>query len=382
MKIAFISTFFTGATLPLMKHLSERGHKTDLYLICKQGQKGVETMPYDHPIKGDKIVQLNKSNQIYQYLYAQSDIFLIPYFTVRNRRYLIGFLPYFRNKLIFHKMVSRVLAEKYDAIYLIGNEEHDAIICKALKNRGFKNVFVAYHEVVQDHVENPQLKYSVKQTMNLGYPLITYSKHTMDELRTLSGFKDINVCYFGPFETYHLFDSDEPLIRGKYVLFIGAILPYKGLSFFYDTVCHQLADLDCRFVVAGKGYDSVIEDIKKNNRFVLLNRYLTETEFANLVRFASCIVCPYVAGSQSGITQTAMVYGTPVVATKVGAFPEFIEDGKNGYLVDYGDEMQLVTAIKKVVVEKEYVPAYVPKQLNWEIIAQQVEDLIMKFIGY
>ena len=59
MKIAFISTFFTGATLPLMKYLSERGHKTDLYLICKIGQKGMETIPYDEPIKGDKIVQLN-----------------------------------------------------------------------------------------------------------------------------------------------------------------------------------------------------------------------------------------------------------------------------------------------------------------------------------
>jgi hypothetical protein len=34
------------------------------------------------------------------------------------------------------------------------------------------------------------------------------------------------------------------------------------------------------------------------------------------------------ADTQSGITQTAMVYGVPVVATKIGAFPEFIEEGK------------------------------------------------------
>lgn len=376
MKIAFISTFFTGATLPLMKYLSERGHKTDLYLICKQGQKGMETMPYDEPIKGDKIVQLNKSNQIYKYLNAHTDIFLTPYFTVRNRRYLVGFLPYFRNRLIFHKMISKILAKKYDAIYLIATEEHDAIICRSLKRRGFKNIIVAYHEVVESHVEKPQLKYAVRQTMDLGFPLVTYSKNVRDELSKLSGLKNIDVCNFGPFETYHLFDSDVPLIAGKYVLFIGAILPYKGLSFFHDTVCNQLKGLDCNFVVAGSGKDSTLEKIKSNDRFTLVNRYLSETEFANFVRFASCIVCPYVAGSQSGITQTAMVYGTPVVATKVGAFSEFIEEGKNGYLVDYGNEEQLAVAIRKIVVDKKYQKSYVPKQLDWNTISKEVEHLL------
>ncbi len=377
MRIAFISTFFTGATLPLMKHLAERGHKTDLYLICKQGQKGMETMPYDTPINGDNIVMLNKGNQIYKYLDVNSDIFLTPYFIVRNRRYLVGFLPYFRNRLIFHKMISKVLAKKYDVIYLIANEEHDAQICRLLKRKGVTNIVVAYHEVVQNHVEEPQLKYAVRKTMNLGFPLVTYSRHTRDELSKLTGLKNIHVCYFGPFETYHLFDSNVPMINEKYVLFIGAILPYKGLSFFYNAVCEQLADLDCKFVVAGSGHEPIIEEIKSNNRFILINRYLTETEFANLTRFASCVVCPYVAGSQSGITQTAMVYGTPVVATKVGAFPEFIEEGKNGFLVDYGDTLQLANAIKKIVLGHEFVKSYVPRQLAWKNIAQQVEALLL-----
>ncbi len=376
MKIAFISTFFTGATLPLMKHLSDRGHQTDLYLICKQGQKGMETMPYDKPVKGDKIVQLRKNNKIYKYLDAQCDIFLTPYYTVRNRKYLVGFLPYFRNRFIFHNMISRILTKKYDAVYLIVNEEHDAIICKSLRNRGQKNIVVAYHEVVENHMERPRLKYAVRQTMNLGFPIVTYSKHVRDELSNLVSLKNINVCYFGPFETYRLFDSDVPLIDGKYVLFIGAILPYKGLPFFYDTVCNQLTDFDCKFVVAGSGNDSILDKIKANNQFKLINRYLTEKEFANLVRFASCIVCPYAAGSQSGITQTAMVYGTPVVATKVGAFPEFIEEGKNGYLVDFGDERKMAKEIRKIVEEKKYVPSYVPKHLDWNKISKKVEVLL------
>ena len=68
MKIAFISTFFTGSTLPLMKHLSEKGYQTDLYLFCRQRSKAAETFRFDKPISGVKIQQTCKDNQIYSYM--------------------------------------------------------------------------------------------------------------------------------------------------------------------------------------------------------------------------------------------------------------------------------------------------------------------------
>lgn len=380
MKIAFISTFFTGATLPLMKHLADKGYTTDLYLLCKQGQKGLETLPFDEPVFGNRISQMKQDNQIYNYLdFERSKIYLTPYYIVQNRKYLVGFIPYFKNKWIFHQMITKILKEEYDVIYIIANEEHDAIICRSFKKRGCKNVVVAYHEVVTNHVETPELKYAVRQTMNLGYPLLVYSQNTKKSLEKLSGNSNIHVCYFGPFETYHLFDSKEPIIKDKYILFIGSILPYKGLSFFYEAAHDYLLNSGYKVVVAGKGYDSSIEQMKKDNRFILINRYLSETEFANLTQFASCIVCPYVSGSQSGITQTAMVYGTPVVATKIGAFPEFIEEGKNGFLVDYGNKLQLAEAITRVVDGKEYDDTFVPQQLKWNAIAQKTVALLTSF---
>ena len=80
MKIAFISTFFTGATLPLMKHLADKGHTTDLFLLCKQGLKGLETLPFDEPVFGNRISQIRQENQIYNYLnFERSKIYLTPY---------------------------------------------------------------------------------------------------------------------------------------------------------------------------------------------------------------------------------------------------------------------------------------------------------------
>lgn len=377
MKIAFISTFFTGSTLPLMKHLSEKGNQTDLYLFCKQGAIAAETFRFDKPISGAEIQQTSKDNQIYSYLDSSSNIYLAPYHLVRNRKYLIGFIPYFRNVLLIHKIVALLKKRDYDSIYVIVHEEHDAILCKLLKSKGFQNVVVAYHEVVENHVENPKLKKVVTETIHLGYPIITYSRHTQEMLQRLSGNKDVHVTYFGPFEAYRLFDTATPLIEEPYVLYIGSILPYKGLPFLYKTISEYFKSPSFKVVVAGSGNDSVLNDIKNDKRFVLINKYVSDKDFANLIRYAKCIICPYVSGSQSGITQSAMVFGTPVVATKVGAFPEFIENGKNGYLVDYGDTKGMAMAISKIL-DGKFLQGFVPEHLKWDNIAKQVIKILRR----
>lgn len=377
MKIAFISTFFTGSTLPLMKHLSEKGYQTDLYLFCRQRSKAAETFRFDKPISGVKIQQTCKDNQIYSYMDPSSNIYLVPYHLVRNRKYLIGFIPYFRNVLLIHKIVSLLKKRDYDSIYVIVHEEHDAILCKLLKSKGFQNVVVAYHEVVENHVKNPRLKKVVTETIHLGYPIITYSRHTQEVLQRLSGKKNVHVTYFGPFEAYRLFDTATPLMEEPYVLYIGSILPYKGLPFLYKTICEYFISPSFKVVVAGSGTDSVLNDIRNDKRFVLINKYVSDKDFANLIRYAKCVICPYVSGSQSGITQSAMVFGTPVIATKVGAFPEFIELEKNGYLVDYGDAKGMAIAISKIL-EGKFLQGFVPEHLNWDNIAKQVIKIVCR----
>lgn len=378
MKIAFFTMFFTGATLPLMKHLTEEGHQTDLYLLSQQGQQEIETLTFDHPVHGSEIEALRKDNDIYRYLNKESNIFITPYRLVRNRRYLIGFWPWLKNLHIFKQLLKLIGKRKYDFIYIIVNEEHDAQICTMLKRQGFKNVAVAYHEVVECHTAAKRLKASVASTINLGYPIITYSRHTQQELAELTGRKDVHVIYFGPFETFRLFEQKQPIIGSPYVLFIGSILPYKGLSFLYDTVCKELPNPDYKIVVAGGGSDPVLSRMQHDNRFVVINRRLTDAEFANLTRHAHCIVCPYKAGSQSGITHVAMVFGTPVIATRVAAFEEFIEEGGNGWLVNYGDSKTLAALLNNVASKQKSTSSpHVPQELQWQNIVKTLTREIL-----
>ena len=50
----------------------------------------------------------------------------------------------------------------------------------------------------------------------------------------------------------------------------------------------------------------------------------------------------------------AMASGLPVVATRVGAVPEVIDDGVNGILIDPGDSGALTRAIKQILNEPAF----------------------------
>jgi glycosyltransferase involved in cell wall biosynthesis len=54
---------------------------------------------------------------------------------------------------------------------------------------------------------------------------------------------------------------------------------------------------------------------------------------------------PYISASTSGILMTAYVFGKPVVATRVGSLPEYVEDGVTGLLVPPADVEQLADTI-------------------------------------
>lgn len=372
MRIAFVSTFFTGATLPLMKHLADRQHQCDLYLMCRQEQTDIETLSFDKPVKGSDFSTIGKHNPIYNYLDESATITLIPYYIVRNRKYLVGLIPYFRNLFIIRQLASKIKQGKYDLAYINVNEEHDAIICEILAKFMRSKMVIAYHEVLESHTAEPKLKRVVTRTLNLGCPLITYSEHTKMQLKALSGKSDIWVVPFGPFETYRLFDTSVPIVSEPYVLFIGSIQPYKGLSFLYSTVVDRMKSFPLKIVVAGRGNDPTIEKVSNNEKFILINRFLLDAEFANLIKYARCVVCPYVSGSQSGVPMVAMVYGTPIVATRTAAFEEMIDDGKNGRLVDYGNGEQLSHAINDVAINRNFIPNYVPKRLRWNNIVEEL----------
>jgi len=61
---------------------------------------------------------------------------------------------------------------------------------------------------------------------------------------------------------------------------------------------------------------------------------LTNMEINEAYERSFCVWNAYRRSTQSGVLPKAFMFGTPVIASNIGSFPEFVRDGENGYLID------------------------------------------------
>lgn len=120
--------------------------------------------------------------------------------------------------------------------------------------------------------------------------------------------------------------------------FFGRIEPYKGLDLLI-TAFEKLPLNDVKLIVAGRGkIDRITENkITANNNITLINRYIQDDEYQNLMNQIDFVVLPYKRASQSGVIPMSFAFGKTVIATNVGALEEQIPIG-TGIVVEPNEE--------------------------------------------
>jgi glycosyltransferase involved in cell wall biosynthesis len=61
-----------------------------------------------------------------------------------------------------------------------------------------------------------------------------------------------------------------------------------------------------------------------------------------------CVWNLYRTSTQSGVLPKAFMFGTPVIASKIGSFPEFIQEGVNGRFASARDHEGTWTAFEEI----------------------------------
>jgi glycosyltransferase involved in cell wall biosynthesis len=134
-----------------------------------------------------------------------------------------------------------------------------------------------------------------------------------------------------------------PPPREPTLLFFGRMSRYKGLDVLLDAmprIWHRVPD--ARLVVAGAGPLPDAE-VLGDERIVVRNDHIPESEVPRLFRSASVVALPYVQASQSGVGSQAKAHGRPIVATWTGELPGLVADG-SGVVVPPRDEEALAEA--------------------------------------
>jgi glycosyltransferase involved in cell wall biosynthesis len=80
--------------------------------------------------------------------------------------------------------------------------------------------------------------------------------------------------------------------------------------------------------------------------------YVDDQTAANFFGRADLVVLPYLSASGSAVAAMAFHYGCPILATRTGAFPDVIDEGKTGFLVTPGSAEGLRSAIRPLTREQ------------------------------
>ncbi len=191
-----------------------------------------------------------------------------------------------------------------------------------------------------------------------------------------------------------IFKKDNK-IDGKVVLFVGALISGKGVQYLIKAMPQVLQECP-NIVLIITGGDGGFQDylIRLSKKVGIENKVLFTGPLYNkklLEAYSACdvFVLPSKREGLPTVILEAMASEKPVVATNVGGNPEVIEDGINGFLVEYGDEMKLAEKIIYLLKHEDIREKMGKngrkkvKDYSWKLIAEETEKVYNEVInGY
>ena len=153
--------------------------------------------------------------------------------------------------------------------------------------------------------------------------------------------------------------------------FFGRLAPYKGL----DVLARAMPRVwttrpDVHLHVAGAGDAGLV---LQDPRVRLDGEYLPEAELERFFAGVTVAALPYTEASQTGAGSTAIGYGVPIVASRLGGLPDLTLD--ESYLFEAGDDAGLAARIVAHLGDdasvRERVLAELAAPRSWAAVARR-----------
>lgn len=196
----------------------------------------------------------------------------------------------------------------------------------------------------------------------LHYYKKTYS--LIDKIIVPSEFYYHKFIEFGvPKENLYFLPNFLPLTKktidiekGEYYLYFGRISKEKGIK----TLLESFEKFPEKLILAGTGpmleeYQRIVKEKKQKN--VKFLGFCKKDKIEKLIQGSKCVIipsewyenCPYTA------IETLEI-GKPIIGSDQGGIPEFIEEGKNGFIFEKRNVESLTECLYKIeaLTKKEY----------------------------
>lgn len=126
----------------------------------------------------------------------------------------------------------------------------------------------------------------------------------------------------------------------RYILFFGLIRKYKGLDLLLEAFSDEkFRNKNIKLIIAGEYYTDkeeymqLIEKYQLAKDIIQIDQFIENEDVKYYFSAADLIAQPYKTATQSGVTQIAYHFNTPMIVTDVGGLKELCPDQVVGYVV-------------------------------------------------
>lgn len=139
-------------------------------------------------------------------------------------------------------------------------------------------------------------------------------------------------------------------------VYLGGFHEHKGIDILLEAF-ENLENSNARLVFAGKGekMQKINEASIKDSRIHCVG-FLNELQMTELLHKCDVLVCPSLWNEPFGrVILDAYKSGLPVIASRIGALPEIVQEGKTGILVKPGISEELKNAMNYFLDNEKFL---------------------------
>jgi len=174
------------------------------------------------------------------------------------------------------------------------------------------------------------------------------------------------------------------------ILYIGFVRPEKGLEYLLEALSGVKIDKPWEFTIVGSwnGFDyyhrkleRIIAGLQIGDRIRWAGYVSYGPEMFKYMRESDLFVLPTLSEGTPRVLVEARANSLPIIATKVGGIATSVTDGKDGLLVPAKDPKALLTAIERIVKDRELRRSLIKNGLEFakgRTVDQFVKEIMEK----
>jgi glycosyltransferase involved in cell wall biosynthesis len=258
---------------------------------------------------------------------------------------------------------NRSVMARVDTVVVHGQRYHQQLLDQGLNaNKLYYlpllHLFLSYEWEQRLSVSGDPLAVNRDPSSETGDPLAVNRDPSSETGNPLSVNRGPSSDYRIPITDYRSPNTDDRPSMTNFLLFFGRLELYKGVADLlaaYEQVAASgmAAGIEGGLVLAGPGALPGDWQQRLPAGVDWRSRLIGDEEAIELFQNCRALVLPYIDATQSALVAAAYFFNKPVIVTRSGALPEYVQNGRTGLIVPASDPDALAGAMRYALTHQE-----------------------------